>query len=84
MQAEHLTNHSIYLNRSAACRETHLQEYMWMTISHAAISCVFTISNINININFTMGFCKLYLGSREIERHIYYIKRKLLGLLSLT
>ena len=39
-------------------------------ISHAAVSVSLSrrlISNISININFTMGFCKLHLGSRDIE-----------------
>ena len=68
----------------AACRETYLNGIYVAAISHAALSLwQRIISNINININFTMGFCKSYLGSRDIVRHIYYIKSQLLGLISL-
>ena len=83
-----------FLNRSgqwsvvsflAACRETHLNGIYVAVISHAVTLSLWQrlISNINININFTMSFCKVYLGYRDIVRHIYYIKSKLLGLISL-
>ena len=73
-----------------ACRETHLNGiYVSDNFPCSSVFVIchvkgFTISNINIIINFTMGFGKLDLGSREIVRHIHYIKSQLLGLLSLT
>ena len=84
-----LTNHSIYFNRGGLCclprnsPECNLcgrQFPMQQCLCHSDKG--FTISNINIIINFTMGFCKLDLYSWDIVRHIY-IKSKLLGLISM-
>ena len=87
-----LTDHSIFSQQKwsvvsflSACRETHLNGIYVAAISHAVSLSLWQrlISNINISINFTMSFCKVYLGSRDIVRHIYYIKSQLLGLISL-
>ena len=84
-----LTDHSIYLNRGdLGCLPGNSDGiYVADNFPCSSLLCHcdkgFAISNINIIINFIMGFCKLDLGSREIVRHIYYIKSQLLGLISL-